>query len=281
MKKYIQSIQAQCYLMFQTKAFWISLGIVSIYCALTYLKLISMNIGMDISNITRSSEWFACFEYAPYADKFLYMFPIIVSMPLALHYFDEKENKSSIYSMYRTEKKVYYTGKLTACFIGGFLVQVVPLFWNILLNTLTIHNTRESYYDQRDFFIQNVFSAEEGLANAHLILPKLFVTYPILYNILFSVQIGILAGICGIVAFVTAHIVKKYKLLILLPNYVLFWLSHRYGVKLFNTDINNLIIIENNFGISDWKIFFIYAGILGISLSVFCFFIKREENSLE
>lgn len=281
MKKYIRSIWAQCYLMFHTKTFWISLGIMSIYCALTYFNLIIENMGMDISNITRSSEWFACFEYAPYADKFLYLFPIIVSMPFVLHYFDEKEKKADIYSLYRTEKRVYYVGKLVACFLGGFLVMVIPLFWNILLNYFTIHNTYESYYGQRDAFFANVFYAEEGLEHALLLFPEFYIAHPTLYNVLFSIEIGILAGICGIVAFVTAHIVKKYKLLIFVPNYALFWLFQRYGVRLIHTDINNLVVIQNYFGISEWKVLFIYIGILFISLAVFGIYIKREENQLQ
>ena len=281
MKKYLQSIGAQCYLMFHTTPFWISLGIMSVYCALTYLKLIIQNKGMDISNIIRSGEWFACFEYAPFADKFIYLFSIIVSMPFAFHYFDEKENKSQIYGLFRSQKKVYYVGKLTACFLGGFIVMVLPLLWNVLCNALTIHNTRESYYDQQDTFLHNVFSPQEGGANANILFPKIYVTHPTLYNIVFSIQIGILAGLCGIMAFATAHFIKKYKLLIFLPNYAVFWLSNRYGLSLCNTNLNNLVVLQDCSGISVWKAIFIYIGILGISLSVLCLSIKREEKMMK
>lgn len=225
MIKYIQAISMQMRLMINKKEFQITYIINMGYVLLTYLYYVTYYWGEDVSTIASPSAVFALLTKSKFFDLYISIVPFLVVFPFAMSFMDDKKNYLLPILQVRSGVKVYYISKAVGCFIGGFLSFFIPLMIGILLNVLTFPESGITFLG--DYFDMNFDAAITGADVlirtrwAGLWFPRLFIDSPDLYNILFCIFFSIAMGISSMFLYVVSFFIKRQKLLLLLPFFLI------------------------------------------------------------
>ncbi len=225
MKKYYQSIRMQLKLMVNKKEFHFGVLINLGYVLITYLYCAFRAWGKDISTIPAPHAVFALQDLSPFYDIYINIVPFLVVFPFAMSYVNDCNNRIIPLFQVRMGVRKYYISKAVACFVGGFVAFFVPLMINIFLNNVTFPDSGITFAG--DMYDLNYNSRITGAniivdtAWAGMWFPRLFMRHPEGYNILYAVFFSSAMGIFSIFVYSISFIIKKQKLLLLLPLYLL------------------------------------------------------------
>jgi hypothetical protein len=218
-------IKMQFRLMCNKKSFQLAFLINLIYILLTYLFYAWRQRGYDISTITSPSAIFPLNAGTEFFDIFINLVPFIVVVPFSMSFIEDKSNLILPALQTRSGIKSYYYSKAVACFIGSFLIFLIPLLLSILLNNLTFPQSGITFlgdlYDI-NFDANIVGSRITKITNWKGIwFPNLFFFNMELYNILYAFIFSVSMGLLGIFAYALSFMIKKQKIMLLLPVYLL------------------------------------------------------------
>lgn len=244
--KLIHAVKAQIYLMVHKRNFWLSFYIMMGYSICTYLYHLSYYWEWDVINIYTSSYLFAGNGISPYLNIFLTLYPFIVTLTFSFSYFDDQKYAIHTFFICRTERRNYYIAKAVACLVGNMMVIVVPFMVNIFLNKITFPNNGLTMYGTINTAMQyvNIFDRDVSPVRAMYPFISVYIYHPTLYNLFFSVYLGLVSGVFGIFSYCCSILIRKNKILIFLPFYTIFFLSNRYYRYFFYIDLSRYIILE-------------------------------------
>lgn len=224
MKKYYKSIVMQLVLMVNKKEFYFGFLINLGYVLLTYLYCAVRVWGRELSTIPAPHAVFALQEFAPFYDIYINIVPFLVVFPFAMSFINDSNNRILPVLQVRSGVKGYYISKAIACFVGGFLAFFVPLIINILLNNITFPQSGRTFIG--DLYDMNYSARITGsniivdTAWSGIWFPRLFINHPEGYNLLFATFFSAAMGIFSVFVYSVSFILKRQKILLMLPLYV-------------------------------------------------------------
>ncbi len=225
MKEYINAISMQMRLMINKKEFQITYIINAGYVLLTYLYYVIYYWGDDVSTVSSSSAVFSLLSKSVFFDLYISIVPFLVVLPFAMSFVDDKKNNILPGLQVRSGVKAYYISKAVACFLGGFFSFFIPMMIGMLLNVLTFPGSGITFLG--DYFDMNFDAAVTGADVlirtrwAGLWFPRLFISSPDGYNILFCTFFSIAMGISSTFLYIVSFFIKRQKLLLMLPFFLI------------------------------------------------------------
>lgn len=221
-------IRMQFRLMINKKEFQLVYLINLVYVFLVYLKHISAYWGDEVSTIlspgsTSAIVWH--YNISRIYHIYIILLPFLLVLPFAMSFIDDNKNLILFALQIRSGVKVYYIAKGIVCFIGGFLAFFVPLFMNFILNHVTFPDSGLTFmgdlYDINfDSLVTGAGLTIEARGPKTWFLPLFLASqegYTLLFCILFSIEMGIFSTFVYVVSFV----LKRSKLTLLLPFYLI------------------------------------------------------------
>jgi len=142
-----------------------------------------------------------------------------------MSYITDKSNSILPALQTRCGVKIYYLAKGIACFIGGFIVFFIPLLLSIILNNITFPQSGITFLG--DLYDANY---DAGIVGSMVLkstrwlgiwFPKLFLFNEEVYNILYLLIFSLAMGVFGLFTYSLSFIIKKQKILLLLPLYLI------------------------------------------------------------
>lgn len=265
--KLFNMLKSQCKVMFSKRSFWLSFLIVLIYAIGSYGYHLVQYWGMDISAVYARS-FLACIN----ADSRLFqyfrlLFPFLVVFPFSMSYFEDVENNSIGFWIRRSGRTQYYFAKTVVCFAGCFVIIFVPFLINLLLVWGTFPDTMMTSYGElySSTFFENVYDIQNmqyDLADIHFFIRHLF-----LYECGAVLSLSVFAGILGIVAFAFSVYIRKYKILLFLPVYLLFFILDMLDTMTDGIDFSLLDYVSVSFRRNK-------NGILFCGVCIVCFVVS-------
>lgn len=260
--------------MLSKKNFWISFFIVTLYALASYLMNVKGYYNQDLSQFQDRRE-LVCFHECDRLIHYLkVLFPFLVVLPFSMSYFEDCERKMLGFWLRRTGKKKYYTAKAVVSFMGSFLMIAIPFFTNLLMIWFTFPENGNLYHGQihSSLFYANVF--HEETQNYLYPFISVYLYHPFLYNCIYILWMSILSGILGVVAYVSSFFIRKYKLLLLLPVYLFFWILSMLNQYIGNLELELFDYVTRGTVIHGNYIYFVVVLVILVVASVI--FIKRQ-----
>lgn len=218
-----KTIKAQWYLTLQKKGFWFSFWAVLIFSGASYLLHVAEGMGRDIFQMNRPGDYFPLVYWENSVSYFTIFFPFLAAFPTAFISYDEEQGKSFAFGVIRSSWRMYYTAKAAVAFLAAAVLLWIPFGVNILWNVLTFRDAGNGY-DGMTY--SSPYFADENWA-----FEKIYKLHPIGYQILFVALAGIFAGICGMFAYCVSLYIKKYKILCVLPLFLLFFVTRELEIS--------------------------------------------------
>lgn len=218
-----QNIKAQWFLMLHKKGFWFSLWIMTWINVLSYLMNIYNESGKDVFQMARPGDYFSLAYWSNYIDYVVILFPFLIVFPAAFHSFDEELGKIPVFGIVRSSFHLYYCSKAIVAFIAGFVMICVPFGCNIFWNMITFRDNMNGH--------EGMWNSQMYFENTGYAFSELYSLHPFLYEMVFTILIGIFSGICSLFAYSLSIYIKKHKIVCVIPVYLLFFVSRSLGFE--------------------------------------------------
>jgi len=141
----------------------------------------------------------------------MYAYPLILILPTAMVYYDERINGISRYIQSRSGFKKYYYGNAIAVVIVTFFLFTVPFLLELLLSVICFSS--RSVADPSG--VQLFLSLPEEKEN---LLYQLYVASPILYGFLMTIRFGLISCVFAFFNYAFSTSPKiKYKMITMIP----------------------------------------------------------------
>lgn len=224
------SIKMQFELMINRRSFKFIFSLMMLYNLISYLKYLLMYKNLDIFYFQTSQFLFSGNDCSTYWGIFEAVFPFLVVFPFAFSFLDDTNTGIISYIAGKMGKCNYYAGKLIVCFLGGFIIIIIPFFINLFLCSITFPNNNNTILGP-----YNLASYCETLTGTNVIintrfkqLPmlSLYLYSPFLYNVLFIFLLSLFTGILSMFAGACSFFLPRHKLLLFMPVYSLFWVGN-------------------------------------------------------
>lgn len=224
----IKIVRAQWYQVIRKKGFWIAFWCFLLLSAGYFLIQLYENKGQDVYVMSKACNYFALMDIGVIGQYFNILFPILIAFPVALLSFDENIGKTGIYSEIRCSSYQFYFAKLIVSFFASFFVVAIPFLFNWIWITCTFPASTQTY--------EGTLNSAMYFGDSGYDFEVFYKLHPYLYELLFIVQLSIFAGICSMLAYSIGCYVKKYKIFIVLPIYIVYFVSNEIGIPHFSMD---------------------------------------------
>ncbi len=212
------------------KEFAFTLTVVLLYCVGISVMNAVYYMGWDIHLISPPHEMFGGNERMENGLSFLLFYIIILfaSVPFAMSATDDRIIRVVPLLQTRVTRRTYCLSKLTACFVGAFLVFFIPLCVNILLNFATFPWDGTKMQVNGSTYAPAMSIWQDGTktygeAGAYL-FASLYGFSPVLYNFFSAAVISAFAGAASVFSCGFSWLIRQKKYLCILPLFV-FYLS--------------------------------------------------------
>lgn len=230
----MKSLKVQLILVFKRKSFIISLAVMCLFSMVAFLVNCYTNYGECIISVPAAKYLFiGSMHYNMFFPRILYwLFPLMVVLPFADTYFEERDAKSAEYYLIRCNNNQYYFSKFGAVFFSGIFVILIPLLINFLLNLLAF--PFESSVDFTNFSKADtwVFSTliDRVVTFKGLLVNNMYL-YILAHIFLFSLAGGLIAVIVFQLSFFykNSRIILNCFFFIIYHIYILVFDSFRLG----------------------------------------------------
>lgn len=236
---FTRSLQMHVGLLFHKRSFKVCCYLVLLYVLLTYLHYVFLFIGEDVSNMYSAATLYAGRYGVRYYGYFIRIYPLFIVFPSAFLFLTDRN--SGICPLFQTRTGVaqYYWAKVAAGFIGGFFVIFIPFLIGLLLNIITfpLHSPA---------IIENwgTFTEEYNEFVRDYLFASLYVKHPYGYMVLLLFWFSAFSGILSSFLIAISFSIKKYKVFLLLPVYLIITAS---------------IILTNQFPFHTYLMFYVFA----------------------
>lgn len=212
-----QSIKAQWYLILHKKGFWFSFWVMLLMNALSYLSNVRDGMGKDVFQMARPTDYFPLAAWGNLATYITILFPFLIVFPVAFHSFDEELGKSPAFGIIRSSYHLYYISKAIVAFMAGVVLIWIPFGLNIVWNVITFRENMNGY--------EGMLNSQMYFKNAGHAFAEFYALHPLGYEIVFTLSAGIFAGICSLFAYCASNYIKQYKIVCVIPVFLLFFVT--------------------------------------------------------
>ena len=279
--------------LFRRKDFQLAFFITLFYAIFCFIWVITGKYNMvKILGVLDANAMYLGMGYATFFDKFFVVFPFLVVLPFAASYIDENSGAVEATILLRCGRYRYWFSKLFTTFVGNFVIIFIPFLINLLLcNIFLPHNGITPYGAMNSSSLASKLTGSNiaiKTIDQGMPLPELFYKSPFVYNFIFILLLAFLSGVMGVFLVSITSVIKKGRVLLFLPFFIL----NRIGTTATSISYNKAITSEQNIFIN-WELksyvapfsfygqyypyFWIFIAILcGISLVLSVIWCKRE-----
>lgn len=283
----LSSIRMQCNLMIHKKGFQFSFLISLLYCLGTYIYYALTYLHKDISTLFSAQSLFADYELTIFYPIFSSIYPFLLVFPFAFCFITDTQIKIKDVVKIRTGNSPYFVSQAITCMIGAFLIIFIPFVINIFLNSITFPADGNTFFGYINSINYNAnLTGDSVVVKSNykdLAFLRIYLKSPLLFNLLYSFINSLAAGISSLFIYSISFFIKRYKMLLLLPFYLLLYLFSNLDVILENTsppytqyNILRYLSIRISFGDSPVFILSFYIALLIISIIIIITKIKKE-----
>ncbi|MDR1131252.1 MAG: hypothetical protein LBL15_02405 [Oscillospiraceae bacterium] len=282
-----RAVSTQINLMFRQKPFVFCFGINMIYSIATFIFYALSQRGSDVSTILSPNAAFALNSNAVFYPVFINLVPCISVLPFAMSFMTDQANEISPIIQSRTGLKNYYLSKMTVCFIGGFIVFFIPLAANMLLNLSFFPQSGITTFG--DMFDRNYAPTIAGsnividTIQSGVIFPRLFLYSADLYNLVFALIFSLSMGVLSVLNLAVSFIIKRYKILLFIPVYLLIILINTLNFLLqkskpfINFIVMSYLTVNADHGKSLIFISAFFIAVIGFSIGMLILQISKDQ----
>lgn len=252
-------LKMQISTMFRGKGFKAAFGI-SMICAVLFFIIESpMPYGV-FNGFYAYCGMGDCNEWA----MFSFLLSFLIVLPFATSFQDDLHKRTYGALMIRENRREYIKAKMTATFIGNFIMVVIPFLLNMLLCFIFLSHVTNTPYGEpgSNLFIAIMEGSGADYSSIHPGQPLvgLIKFSPVLYCILYLILLGVFCGLAGVVVLALSFWVRKYKLVLFLPFLLIGQLGETWtGISL-NQAIEDRSHVFWNFSLWDYVAPFSYTG---------------------
>lgn len=274
--KFWNCIRSQFYLMIHSKNFWFSFWCMFLYSCITYLYQVFSRQDVNSSDMLQGSSLFVGWARAPFSKYFVILFPFILTITWSFSYFEENTCGVCLYSILKSGRKRYYFAKLLLGFAGNFLIVAIPYFINIFLNFITFAENGNTVYGNKidPIYYRNL------VPGTHFPFVNVYMEHEMLYIIMYTLYLSCLAGVLGVFSCAVAGFIKKNKVFIFIPLYLLFYISQRYSNYLFGINLEHYILLDSGGYSKSYCLNIILFMAFIVIVSVFIVFILTKRKNI-
>lgn len=286
---FYKSVKMQLSLMIHKFSFKFSFSFVLSYVLFSYVSNLLLYKDVDKFDMYSSSFLFVGNGHAALWGIFETVFPFLTVLPFALSYLDDSNIKINNYIISRMKRKNYYFSKLTACFFGGFIIILIPFCINAVLYKITFmenHNIPIGAYNLTPYY--EALSGMDIYTNTNykgLFLLELYLYSPFLYNLFYIFILSSFSGIMSMFNGTCAFYMKKHKILLFIPTYLLLFLFRALDSYIFvnndklsyiNLDWMKYVNVNFYFG-KNYGVFLIFIIAISLFSLVSVFYMSRKD----
>lgn len=219
----LHNIKAQWYLMLNKRGFWFSIFVIIFINVLSYIINVYNESGKDVFQMARPTDYFSLVYWSNSVDYVVILFPFLIVFPVAFHSFDEEIGKNSVFGIIRSSFNLYYYSKAIVAFVSGLVIICLPFALNIFWNMLTFCDNMNGH--------EGMWNSQMYFENTGYAFADLYSLHPFIYEIVFTILTGFFSGICSLFAYSLSIYIKKYKIVCVIPVYLLFFVSRALDLK--------------------------------------------------
>lgn len=150
--------------------------------------------------------------------SFLQYYPLFVVLPAGLFYASDVQSKMNIYLSQRLGNIKYLFGKMIAVFIVTFAVFTIPLLLEMGLNCIAFPLEANG-----NFYGNGIYTEIYVNSVSRYMFLGVFKISPYLYALISILLFGVVSGVLAMFTVAVSMFFSKYKVLLLLPVYVLLY----------------------------------------------------------
>lgn len=211
--------------------------------------------GADINTVPAAYSFYIGSGYIEIFNKIYYvLMPLIAVAAFADSYYTDCENHTIYAVLSKCTLKHYYFGKLICVFISGFIVIIIPLLINFMLNLAVFPITSTVEFLNGFGQIQNQLYTSYPKDLLPIFFYRLFCTNQYLYELVYLLISSVFGGIFAVMTYQISFVFKGNRILL---NCLLFIIINLLSVVLGKLPVN--INLQS----------YIFAGYVGSGQSYF------------
>lgn len=202
-----------------------------------------------------------------YIRVFLWPMPIFIILSYTSNYYIEKKNGLANIYYTRVARRRYYFNKIFVAFVHSFLLAMIPLVINLIINNIFIEHYDGSYY----YYALETYTIEEMGEYCYYSIRHPFVAYAA-YMFSASFIVGMLGILCQSVCMILKD--NKLSYIVTFAIWMLYFSTVKYGV--------NDAMIPFGFGTSVLSqvlsvLNFVPPVVIGLIVSYIICVVKKDE----
>ncbi len=221
----MKAIRMQFFIMINKKEFQLAFSFTLCWVLYCYLYQVRGEAGKDLLLYWDAKQFYCGSSIHPLWYYFTFLFPIVVVLPYATSYLTERANGTSILLISKMGVKQYILSKIVVCFIGSFIIMMIPFLINYIFCQVTFPHTNNimtAYYGQEGY--DGILTGTHyGLRMQHIEFPflNLYLNYPNLYYIWYIILLSTLSGVFGVIILCFSFLIKRGRIFLFLPIFLL------------------------------------------------------------
>lgn len=219
------AVKMQFFVMVNKKEFKLAFSFALLWALYCYLYEVEQQAGKDLVLYWDATQFYCGSSLHPLWYYFTFLFPILVVLPYATSYITERANGTAILLISNMGVRRYIFSKIIVCFIGSFLIIIIPFLINYIFCQLTFPHTNNAmfaYYGAEgyDGILTGTYY---GLRVQNIEIPflTLYLNNPNLYYILYILLLSLLSGIFGVIILCCSFLIRRGKIFLFLPIFLL------------------------------------------------------------
>ncbi len=240
----------------------------------------------DICNVTGAQYAFYFDRNSVLSNCIVYMIPIISALPFSFSYIEDRKLGCDVVFINKMGSKKYYISKSVVCFLGAFIVFLLPSIVNIVFSYAFFPDSKQ---DMHGVSLANLLFTDYLINDKNILIGSQFnmldtyINHPIIYNIYLSVIGAALAGVCSVVTFACTLFISKYYYISILPSMLFFLIGIKYyqfyqsgivDTYFFNFNLADYLVADSTRG----KNYFLFWLMLIMILCISYFFIIKKSR---
>lgn len=271
-------LKAQCNIIANKKEFISAFIFIIICIVLNHMHNIFTYYGNELSEMPAFPEvsLLGCNNMASY--YFFKVYPFILVIPAGFSLAQDQASSMQLLFIQRSGREKYYASKYLAVFIMTFLCFSIPLFFEIILNVISFPMDAHGNLFGYGLYTVNY----KNICNYTMF--NLYYNAPVLYAVVMSIYFGIITAVFATLPSAVSCIFHKYKAYLLLPIYLLIYLSDVFGIWGVSSITKNKIHVSMMFSWCDYaihmeqflRILIISVIILIFSMSLYAYTARKD-----
>ena len=222
------SIITQMKIISKHKIFILSIVVIYAFIIINFAKNLRDFYGYDIRRLIHPMKMTMLNTYGKWGFYFMQYFPILLAFPASLSFLKDKDNGTEVYLRSKFGNRNYYYGKIIAVFIMTFIAFALPQFFEYILNIITF--PIEAIGDQSNL---STFDPTYHEQVEKYWLSSLWKANPYFYYIFYIAMFSsVAAAFAAFTVGLSMTNIMKYKILALLPAYLILTLLSAVGSKI-------------------------------------------------